>query len=462
MERQAPYHCKPARPASLRAPFADTPSMPTQTSVLPRPAPHRSAWIVAVVLLAPVAVSTGCACALFLWSLDAVTRARFSHPWLLLLLPAAGWATALVYQRLGKGSEAGNRLLVAEIREPSSGASRVPGRMAPLILLGTLATHLCGGSAGREGTALQMGGALAAAVMRRFALPPQASRFVLLGGIAAGFGGVFGTPLAGAFFATELAGFRRNWTALPAFATAALLADATCRICGISHTPYSIESASPGDSPGWGGVFLPVLATAAAGAAFGWGARLYLWFQEECSGFFRRFFSSPGLRSAAGGSLVLALYALVGSPDYLGLGVLPQTEKAVTLPGFFQSPEVHPWSWLGKMLFTVVTLGSGFRGGEVTPLFFIGAAMGNALSMPLHLPPDWSAGMGLVALFGAAAKTPLACWVLSMEVFGLPMAPWMGLACIFAFWTSGKNSLYAPPLSPRGSETDLKPSGDRG
>lgn len=407
--------------------------------------------LIAALLLAPVAAFTGSACALFLVSLDAITRLRFANPWLLFLLPAAGWAIARIYQSHGNGSEAGTRLLLAEIDSPPPppARSRVPRRMAPLILLSTLATHLFGGSAGREGTAVQMGGGVAATFLHPFRLHSDGARLLILGGIAAGFGGVFGTPLAGAVFALEAARSARLWQALPLLAGAAWIADAVCHGWGVSHTQYALkpETASALVSMP-AGLRLLGMATL-AGVAFGLAARVYLGLSEGCALVLKRAFPAPGLRAAAGGCVLIALFWVAGTPDYLGLGVLQQSPDSLTLPGFFQSPEVHPWSWLWKMLFTVVTLGAGFRGGEVTPLFFIGAALGNALSGILSSPSDLLAGLGFVTLFGAAAKTPFACWVMGMELLGPRYAPWLAAACLGAFLSSGKRALYHPVAPKR-------------
>ena len=152
-------------------------------------------------ILVPMAATVGLLCAAFLWSLDAVTRLRFAYPWLLYLLPIGGFVVGLIYHLTGRSVEGGNNLIVEQIHEPGGG---VPLRMAPLIFFGTVVTHLFGGSAGREGTAVQLGGSLASGFGRAFRLDAEATRILLMTGIAAGFGAVFGTPIAGAVFALEV------------------------------------------------------------------------------------------------------------------------------------------------------------------------------------------------------------------------------------------------------------------
>jgi H+/Cl- antiporter ClcA len=318
--------------------------------------------------------------------------------------------------------------------------------MAVFILLGTLGTHLFGGSAGREGTAVQMGGGIAAAFLRSTRLLGEAARVLLLSGMSAGFGGVFGTPWAGAVFAVEIAQRSRDWRWLPVFAMAALLSDATCRLWGIGHSAYSVAPVprevweSPATLLLWAGY------AAGVGIISGLGARTYLAASTTCTRILKRLFPAHGPRAAAGGVLILGLVWLAGTRDYLGLGVLPQNSNSVTLPGFFEANgEMPPTSGLWKMIFTVVTLTSGFRGGEVTPLFFIGAALGQAVSGVLGAPPDLLAGLGMAALFGAAARAPLSCWILGMELFGGQHALWVGVACAVAWACSGADSLYRRP-----------------
>ena len=392
-------------------------------------------WILALV---PMAVAVGTLCAAFLYSLDVATQARFTYPWLLFLLPVGGFAVGLLYHWVGQSVEGGNNLIVEQIHEPGGG---VPLRMAPLIFLGTVVTHLFGGSAGREGTAVQLGGSLASAVGKIFRLDPSSVRIMLMAGIAAGFGAVFGTPLAGAIFAMEvLAVGRVEYAALVPCLVAALVGDWVCQLWGIHHSVYRIDYLA-----GTTGTHLiePLLLikVAIAGVAFGLAGLLFAEANHILGGWCKRVISFGPLRPVAGGLAVIALVYLCGTRDYLGLGVWSADPHGLTIASFF-GPDLYPWSWALKILFTVVTLSAGFKGGEVTPLFFIGAALGNALAGILGAPVDLMAGLGFVAVFAGAANTPLACTLMGIELFGATHGVYIAVACFLAYICSGHSGIY--------------------
>ena len=389
-------------------------------------------------LLLPMAACVGSLCAFFLWSLDQATRARFSYPWLLYDLPVAGLAMGAVYHWKGKSAEGGNNLIVDQIHQPGGG---VPFRMAPLILVSTVLTHLFGGSAGREGTAVQMGGSLASAFGKLFKLQAANIRILLMAGIAAGFGAVFGTPVAGAVFALEVLTVGRvQYEALVPCLVAALIGDWTCHAWGIEHTAYAIHFNTPR------GAFRldPILLTkvAVAGVAFGLVGLFFSEAQHRLSALFKRFVPFAPLRPAIGGLLVIGLVFAFGTRQYLGLGIWSPNPADATIPGFFDSARIDHWSWLLKILFTVVTLSAGFKGGEVTPLFFIGAGLGNALSWLFGAPTDLFAAIGFVAVFAGAANTPLACTIMGVELFGAEHTAYIAVACFVAYLCSGHSGIY--------------------
>ena len=388
-------------------------------------------------ILIPMAAVIGSASAFFLWALDAVTRFRFDHPWLLCLLPLGGFGVGWLYHHYGKSANGGNNLLIDEIHQPAAG---VPRRMAPLILLGTLITHLFGGSAGREGTAVQMGGSIAANFARVLKLDEASVRLLLMAGVAAGFGSIFGTPIAGAVFALEVLVIGRvQYDALVPCFIASVSADWVCHSWGIGHTDYHVAVAPAGfHLEPW--LMAKVILAA---MIFGGASMLFSESSHWLGAAFKRHIPRAEFRPMVGGLLVIGLFFLVGTPDYLGLGVIGNRPDAITLPAMFGSMPIPASAWLWKLVFTVVTLSAGFKGGEVTPLFFIGAALGNSLAVALGAPIDLFAALGFVAIFAGATNTPLASTILGMELFGAGNGLYIATACIVAYRFSGHSGIYS-------------------
>ena len=374
-----------------------------------------------------VGILAGTASALFLAFLSWATDFRESHLWLLALLPLAGFAIGYVYHHYGANSVKGNNLLLEELYQSQH---PIPLRMAPLVLFGTIITHLFGGSAGREGTAVQMGGSLADQLTKWFSLDAESRRIILICGVAGGFASVFGTPLAGAIFSLEWMLIRRfrPKSIFPAFWTA-FVAHCVCELgWGIGHTHYAIPEIAAH-------TLTNLLWIIPAGIAFGLAARLFAETGHLMGDVFKKNIAYPPLRPVVGGVLVAIIVYLTGAYTYIGLGV-PRIVEA------FETP--LPWyDFLAKTGLTGLTLGSGFKGGEVTPLFFTGATLGNALSVWIPLPLALLAGCGFVGVFSGATNTPLACTVMGMELFGYEAGIYLGLACLTAFIFSGRGSIYS-------------------
>ena len=392
-----------------------------------------------------VGVLAGCASAFFLTALSWATEYREAHPAILWGLPVAGAGIAWLYGRFGKLAAGGNNLILEHIHHPQGW---VPFRMAPLILVTTVLTHLFGGSAGREGTAVQMAGSLADAATRPLRLSRPERRLLLMSAISGGFGSVFGTPLAGMVFGLEVLSVGRlRYDALVPCFVASYVGDVICRAWGVQHHHYLVGPV-PSLTP-W-----LVLLVVFSGLLFGATSFLFAECTDEVQRVMQSRVTRAWLRPVLGGSAVVALTYALGTRDYLGLGI-PLIERSFSAEGVFVG------AFALKLLFTAVTLGSGFKGGEVTPLFCIGATLGAAIAQLTGQPTGFFAALGFVAVFAGAANTPLACVLMGIELFGSALGVPLATACIVSYVISGHRGIYlsqqvdtakAPGLAfPKGS-----------
>lgn len=397
----------------------------------------------------PVSAVIGSAVALFLWLLSWAIHFRFGHTWLLYLLPLAGIAIHFAYKLYGKSSERGNNLIIDEIHQPDAG---IPKRLAPLILATTVITHLFGGSAGREGTAVQIGGSIAHWLGGLIKLDAQSMRTILTAGIAAGFGAVFGTPLTGAIFAVEvLTNGRVKYDALLPCLVAGYIGDVTVAAWHIRHTAYHISYTSsdlPVDPAGMMIITILLLKVIISSACFGLASLAFAKTVHGIKNFFLKIFKHTWMMPVAGGIIIIALTFVIGKPDYLSLGVEPEYPGAVTIVSAFEPGGAAPLSWLWKLIYTTITLGTGFKGGEVTPLFYIGATLGNTLATLLNAPVSLFAALGFIAVFSGATKTPLACTIMGAELFGPQHMVFFAVACFVAYLFSGNTGIYAAQKKP--------------
>ncbi len=399
---------------------------------------HVGAALKWAALIVPMAAIVGTLCAAFLWALDRATDARIEHPYLLFGLPFGGVAIGLIYHWIGRSAEGGNNLIVEQIHEPGGG---VPLRMAPLILFATVVTHLFGGSVGREGTAVQLGGSIASGIARALDLQPRQVRVLLMAGIAAGFGAVFGTPVAGAVFALEVLSIGRvEYEALVPAMLAAIVGDWACHAWGIHHVAYHIAFADTARAAL--GIKVSLLVKVGiAGVGFGLAGLLFSEASHSVGGLLKKLCPIGYLRPAIGGLAVIGLVYALGTREYLGLGVSSANPADASIVSFF-GPHHFVWAWAWKIVFTVVSLASGFKGGEVTPLFFIGAGLGNAIGGFLDAPLDLFAALGFVAIFAGASNTPLACTIMGIELFGATHAVYIAVACFVSYLCSGHSGIY--------------------
>ncbi len=378
-----------------------------------------------VPIAALAGVMGGTASAVLLVSLVWATDTREAHKWLIALLPVSGLLVGAMYKYLGASVEAGNNLILDEIHDPKR---TIPIRMTPLILVGTFMTHLFGGSAGREGTAIQTGASLADQLGRPFRIEARERRVLLMCGISAGFASVFGTPLAGAVFGLEVLAFGViGYDAIAPCFLAAFVGDFTTHAWGVHHTLYRVADVPSLHITG-------LLWAVIAGAIFGIVGMGFAKLTHAIGHLFKHHIAWSPLRPFCGGVVVALGVLALGTTKYIGLGI-------PTIQASF-GPRHDPQDWLLKLLFTAVTLGAGFKGGEVTPLFFIGATLGNALAYILPLPPPLLAGMGFVAVFAGAANTPIASTLMAIELFGAEAGAYAGIACVFSYLFSGHVGIY--------------------
>ena len=411
-------------------------------------------------LLGSLSGIIGSLCAGFLLLLQWAQESRHHLPWLLFLLPLAGMLIAYLYERWGSGAKSGMAGLQSSV-ENESAEPAVSRRITPLIIITTALTHFFGGSAGREGTAVQMGAGVGASLSRlpRLHASPNAIRILVVTGMAAGFSGLFGTPWAALIFSLEISRLKGlRWQCAITATICSWGSYIICHMWGAIHAPYpEILTSENLDLSPWSPSIL--MWTCVVGIASALAARLYLYLHDFVQ------WSLRGIRviwrPAIGGCFIIGLVLLTDDRSYLGLGVTAEDPHYVTIIGSFEDGTTGHDSWLWKTLFTAITLGSGFKGGEVTPLFFIGATLGHSLAAVGGASVAICAGLGMVGLFAAASRAPLACAIMGAELFGWESLPLTLLCCGIACLLARKKGIYSARLSedktPAGVESTQTP-----
>lgn len=357
-------------------------------------------------------------------SVGYVTVLRGAHGWLLWLLPAAGLAIVGVYRLFGTEGEGTNDIIDAvHLGKP------LPVLLLPSIFIGTVLTHLCGGSAGREGAALQMGGTIGYWAGRLFRLDDRDTRTATLCGMAAFFSALFGTPLAATMFAIMVisVGNFYHTAFIPCFA-ASLVSYGISMWLGVAPTRFvvAVPSLAPAN----------LLEVAVLAALCAWVSAIFcklLNFTERRAA---KLIPNAWLRAAVGGFVIIALTLVCGTTDYNGAGMDVITAAV-------EQGTARPEAFIMKIIFTVITLSAGFKGGEVVPSFFIGATFGCAAAPLLGLPAGFGAALGLVSVFCGATNCPMASIFLSIELFGGSGVLYFALACGVSYMLSGYNGLYS-------------------
>ena len=375
---------------------------------------------------ASAGVIVGLAGAAFAYCLQLVTDFRTAHPLLVLGLPLAGLLIVFLYHSAGIRESRGTNLVLASIRTDEP----IPFAMAPLIFAGTVLTHLFGGSAGREGAALQLGGSIAQNLARRLRLSSGSRKLLTMCGMSACFSALFGTPMSAAFFAMEVISVGiMHYSALVPCAVASVTAAYLSRLLGIAPARFSVSGIpSEFSVPTMLRVF--ALAALCAGVSI-----LFCVILKYTSAFYASCFKNPYLRAACGGILVAVFAMILRSQDYLGAGT------QIIARAF--AGEAVPLAFLLKIIFTAVTLEAGFKGGEIVPTFFIGATFGCTAGALLGLSPSFAAAVGMLCLFCGVTNCPITTLFLSLELFGARGLLWYFLATAVSYMLSGYFSLYS-------------------
>ena len=377
-------------------------------------------WLVIGGLVGGVGGMVG---ALFHLGVSYATEVRLAHPWVLYLLPVGGLVIAGLY-KLCKLEGRGTNAVIESVHF----GKEVPVLLVPLIFVSTVITHLCGGSAGREGAALQIGGGIGYRTGRLLHLGEKDLPLATLCGMSGVFSALFGTPLTATVFALEVISVGVLYYAgLVPCITAAMVGYLVSLWMGVPPTRFTVVMPA---LDGWTLLLVVVLAILCALVSILFCRGLHV--TEHLA---ERLMKNSCLRAAAGGAVIIALTLLLGTTDYNGAG-MDVISRALT-------GEASGWAWLLKLLFTAVTIGCGFKGGEVVPSFFVGATFGCAAGALLGLPPGFAAAIGLVAVFCGAVNCPIASVVLSVELFGADAMLYFAIACAISYVLSGYCGLYS-------------------
>lgn len=379
----------------------------------------------------------GLSTAAFLISLEKVTALWELYPPFIWCLPLLGLLIGFVYSRYAGQAETGSGLILDEIHDPKK---ILPLRMAPLVFGGTLLTHLGGGSAGREGTAVQLAATLADQLSHFFKVESEERKILLVAGLGAGFSAAIGTPWAGALFGLEILQLGRlRVFAVAECLIASFVAFFVCRATGATYFQFPVIQIS------WD--FKTALGVLAAGLVFGLLVRFFVAFTHEVEKWQKRWIQNKIWRPFLGGLLLVFFFEVFHAQRFAGLG-LDVIRESFGLPSSWVDP-------VAKIFFTSITLGSGFKGGEFVPLVFIGTTAGSFLAGAGGWSLSLMAALGFSAAFGAAANAPLACALMAGELFGWGILPLAFAAGWIAYAVSGDKGIYGSQRIARGKRDQL-------
>ena len=378
-------------------------------------------WVVFSVLSGIVVGSVG---TLFYFCLTAVTKFRGNHPWVVWLLPVGGVLIVGGYHLLHNEKDSGTNLVISSIHS----GDELPLRMAPSIFFSTLITHMLGGSAGREGAALQLGGSIGNAIGKLVRFDEKDRHIMTMCGMSAAFSALFGTPMAAAIFSMEVVSVGvMHYSALVPCVIASLVAHAIAAYFGAEAEIFLLQSIP--DFTAVSAFKISILAVLCAFVSI-----LFCILLHQAAHLYQKFLVNPYIRIFVGGSIVVVLTLLVGGQTYNGSGI--------DLIGQCMDGEVRPEMFLLKMLFTAATLGAGYKGGEIVPSFCIGGTFGCLFGTLFGISPALCTAVGMSAVFCGVTNSPITSLLISFELFGYEGMPYFLLAVALSYMTSGYHGLY--------------------
>ncbi len=371
-------------------------------------------------------VAVGLPAAGFAVVMDKLTQFRGAHPWIIVLLPVGGVIIIAMYRGLKLYNPRGTNLVLSAIHSQES----IPLAMAPLIAVSTWITHLVGGSAGREGAALQIGGSLGEWLGRLMRFDQKDKNVAVMCGMSAAFAAVFGTPLAAAIFPLEVVSVGiMHYSALVPCMFAALVASRMALAVGLHPESFPVEILPDLSVHSVAAVMALAVLCAVVSTVF------CIVLHKTGEAFHREFFQRhPYIRVCSGALILLASMLLLGSQNYAGAG-FPMIERAF-------AGETGPADFAVKMVLTAITLGCGFKGGEIVPSFFVGATFGSYFGSLMGLPTPLCAAVGMAAVFCGVTNCPISTLMISFELFGFEGMLYYLIAVSISYMASGYYGLY--------------------
>lgn len=378
-------------------------------------------WVIFSIL---IGILVGIVGTFFYVALSFVSIVREQNPWILYLLPLGGLTIVGLYKILHNEKDTGTNLIISAIHSDE----KVPFQMAPLIFLSTLITHLLGGSAGREGAALQVGGSLGYSVGKLFRFDEKDRHVMIMCGMSAAFSAMFGTPMAAAIFSMEMVSVGvMYYSALVPCVISSLIAHGIAHSSGLESETFSVGVLPEFSVPN--AIWISVLAILCALLSM-----LFCILLHSSERMYKKYFTNPFLRVFVGGCILIVLTKLVGSYDYNGAGI--------PLINDCMQGQVNPEAFLLKMLFTALTIGAGFKGGEIVPTFVVGATFGCLFGTAIGFSPSLCAAVGMISLFCGVTNCPISSLLISFELFGYEGMPFYLLSVAFSYMLSGYFGLY--------------------